>query len=363
MISSSERIFKDVVERTRLGQDKELVHLLKQNQNAKSPLHEEVEKLIRDLNLMEYKVAQQVGQEVADNDGETEATSKEQRPPAIQADERTQRRLSYEIKNLTQGEPSNRGTPSTPAIAAVSNFRVNSRVTNLENHDYTPVPYERPRKGSIKQTLRKYKARLQNSELNEVQQRTASSQTVMAARRSSLVGEVLPDYIRKQLTIDNQQSETPEHEHEQNKTTEAPENQSTSDTSLRRSRSTKSKNTSSPSGEDQQNRSENLQSSSIRRSLENSQSNRFNNVLMNSSSLYVRKGDNSSNVSQDGLDSGLSEADKEYISPSSFTRSIEDINDHDVLLYNRTDEDDGDDDDDEDEDNDDEDDGDYLFKN
>lgn len=336
MVPSYESIFKDVVEKTRLGQDKELVYLIGQNQNTTSPLQQEVDQLIKDLNLVEFKVAQQVGHSI--HDLVPEELSKNYKPLPSN-DEGTQRRLSTEIRNLTQGESANRGAASTPAVATISNFSVNSRVTNLENQDYTPVPHRQPTKGSIKKTLKKYKAKLQHPEL-ENPSRTVSSQTVKASRRASLVGEVLPEYIRKQLTINDL---------EQNDRRSLSTNESLRKSPSRRERS---ESLTTPEEHSQ------IQSLSLRR-LENSQNDRFRNVLVNSLSLYVRKDDNSANVSQEGIDSAVSDTDKEYILPSLFTRSVEGMNDHDGLLYHHTDDEE---DEEEGNDEDDEDDGDYLFK-
>lgn len=335
MVPSYESIFKDVIEKTRLGQDKELVYLIGQNQNTTSPLQQEVDQLIKDLNLVEFKVAQQVGHSI--HDIVPEELSKNYKPLPSN-DEGTQRRLSTEIKNLTQGESANRGAASTPAVATISNFSVNSRVTNLENQDYTPVPHKKPTKGSIKKTLKQYKAKLQHPELGN-QSRTVSSQTVKASRRASLVGEVLPEYIRKQLTINDQ---------EQNDRRSSSTNES-----LRKSPNRRERSESLTTPEEHSE----MQSLSLRR-LENSQNDRFRNVLVNSLSLYVRKDDNSVNVSQEGIESAVSDTDKEYILPSLFTRSVEGVDDHDGLLYHHTD-----DEDEDDEGNDeDEDDEDYLFK-
>lgn len=341
MVPSSEGIYRDVVEKTRLGQDKELVYLIAQNQNADSPLRQEVDQLIRDLTLVEFKVAQEIGQSVGDFAPDT--LSKELKlPPA--GDDQMQRRLSTEIRNLTLGEcaSTSKGTPSTPAVAKLSNFRVNSTVTNLENQDYTPVPYEKAPKGTIKKTLNRYKAKLQKPDMDR-QSRTVSSQTIKAARRSSLVGEALPDYIRKQLTLGDSES----NERRSDSTNE----------SRRKSPAKRDRTESLTTPEDHSH----IQSLSLRR-LENSQNDRFRNVLVNSLSLYVRKEDSSGNNSQEGLDSGISVTDNEYILPGLFTRSVEGLNDQDVLLYNYGNDNDEEDEDEDEENDEHEDDENYLFK-
>ncbi|QRG36667.1 hypothetical protein FDK38_001021 [Candidozyma auris] len=372
MISSSEKIFRDVVENTRLGQDKELVQLLKHNQESKSALHEEVERLIHELNLVEYKVAQQTGETIEDEKAfPKEGSSKALRKPFEDWDEGTERRLSNEIRNLTQGETSPQAIPGSLATAMISNIVVNSKVTNLENEEYTPVPNQKQRKGSIKETFKRYRARLQHPELaishgQKGHSRTASSQTVKASRRSSLVGEVLPEYIRKQLTLESEPSASSEHQSPDRNQSISPNTRSnpseghfsdTLDATERRvSEGHSSRHT------DNVNSSKRLHSWDSRRAADNNQASRFKNVLVNSQSLYVRKDDDSMNTSHDSYELGVSESDKEYISPSSFTRSIEDVQGHEMLFNRTDDEGEQEDEDDEDAEANDEDDGDYLFK-
>lgn len=351
MISSSDRIFKDLVENTRLGQDKELVQLLKQNQNARTPLFEEVESLIRELNLVEYKVAQQIAQNSENSVDQSTARVKTRRP-LVAVDETAQKRLNLEIRNLTRAESSTQRTASAPAVPTISNFRVNSTVTNLENQDYTPVPYKTPQKGSIKLAFERYKTGLKSPNARSPHKRTPSSQTVKASRRSSLVGEVLPEYIRKQLVLESRSDPDAETQ-EANSLENAPNNLHEQSSKAEPIGPQLNKQTSI----EERNSALNLLTLALRREAESSQSNRFKNILVNSLSLYVRK-DDSTSASQEGLESGVSETDKEYILPSLFTRSIEDIGGPDVLMYNNSDEDEeeeaGDDDD--------ADDDEYLFK-
>lgn len=308
----SQTIFRDVVESTRLGHDKDLVALLKNNSTPKSSLYRAVTELIQSLDLQEFEV-QKAPQE-RDFSGSKrngqESTKTDHSMPVLTGGER---RMSFDLMHMNPGlESIRKRTFSKPAEASVSSVNVVTRVTDLETAGYTPVPEEK----TIKDKFRFYQDRfkLVNKQKAPPKQPApwpSVDSRVKALRRTSLVGEHLPDYIRLQLQKGAQPGEVTE--------SSAPEMLSSK-------------------------HSEADESKTLRNQ-------RIHNLLANSESLYFRDNSQSSASAYENANTdSASDADKEYILPSLFTRSLDDYNEQDVLreIYensNSEDEDEQEDDD------------------
>lgn len=271
-------IFRDVVENSRLGRDEHLLAFLQQNYNAKSAIFHETEKLMKALDLQEFvaEITPEVGHV-------TKAHELRHEPLPVLT--RKERRMSFDLMKPGIGTIRKRAQ-GRPAEASVSTVNVVTKVTDIESKAYVPV-VEKSIKDRIKQFEDKIKSR------NTVAPNPPLD--IKKTRRTSVVGEHLPQYIRLQLA-----------------------SELTPKTALRTSlaRSAQASITSDlPS----------------RHSLQHGfgKTARIHNLLANSQSLYFRA-ENSQSSTENGIIDSVSDADKEYISPSLITRSL-DYNDDDVL--------------------------------
>lgn len=323
MAYSYESIFHDVVDTTRLGQDKELRALISQHDNPLSRLYQEVDLWMRQLELEQF-----LGEEnhpdtsVHESPEDIPHTPRENRPPTggdiqesttIPKVTSGERKASFGLMHMTQGGL------SKPAATAVSNVNVHHKVTDLENKEYTPVPAVRKNlAGTFRDKIRQYRAKITHRSHQGhqrpvmVHSRHSNGADVapvtIKAHRRSLAGELLPEYIRGQLHLE----------------------------------SLKPRDGDSAVFSDTEDHHSPMQESiPVETTL--AEANRFQNIVHNSQSFHASR-EAPSEASHDGRSgTDVSDADKEYILPSLFTRSLEELRNHDdMLLYDgsRTDDDD-----------------------
>lgn len=328
-------MFHDLVESSRLGQDRELMALLQSHSAADSELYKEVDSLIKDLNLQKFDelpsinhdpVPQQESSVFGKSLGsDSQSTDTLKVPPQeVPRLTKTQRRMSFDLMQI---RPQSHLSPQTllgkPPQAVVSNVNVATIVTELEKKGYTPVT-SKGDKNSFKDKIISYQNRLKLVNRSRGRKRrepkvdvsarreddqehdksgTRDTETVierpnlngksLAARRVSLVGDNLPQYIRKQL------HRTPDN--------------------LHRGYSEESSVLHSPIATPKQN----MASSSVAR----------NDVIADSpidvrtsESDYLQKNNDSESTDSylNGInDSAVSDGDKEYILPSSFNKFLD----------------------------------------
>lgn len=347
MADVNSTIFHDIVETSRLGQDRELMALLQHHTSTKSPLYNEVQDLINGLNLRGFDSFS-----ISQNDAglpEGPGVPRKQTPANYVDDlkvssqevprlTKTQRRMSFDLMRMGSGAlRSPQVLLSKPPEAAVSNVNIVTKVTDLEARGYTPVPAERKNKLKDKFSSYHNRFKLVNRAKNALQtnivqiteygnlgpsdtskrpeangalkgsngsgsnQRTAHWK-LDSPRRISLVGENLPLYIKKQLQTGD----------------EAPENNRTQDRPLE-----------DPLESHHQNDTTALRSTVHSNSL-------YRNVpeaLANSESAPLKtngSGTTDYSFGHTNNESTISEADKEYILPSLFNRFL-DYGENDTL--------------------------------
>lgn len=239
MTTESSQIFYDLIETSRLGQDRELMSLLHQHNSPDSPLYQNVLQLISEAQLQEFDsfVGEQSPKRI--NPVRTSSLPKSTLadPLKVSLQEvpqltKTQRRMSMDLMQI---RPAVHGTSkvqlSKPAEAAISNVNVVTKVTDLEKNGYTPV---KPRNDTLKNRIISYRDKLQlskklpakdNRSFDQKQNLGTKTQNgpfqdgrvvnlqaeplnhrsqtasidPRSTRRISFVGENLPVYIRKQL--------------------------------------------------------------------------------------------------------------------------------------------------------------------
>lgn len=250
MVSQASQIFNDLVETSRLGQDRELMALLQLHNADLSTLYREVDQLIKQLNLQEFdsfsngndettisKKSNGFGKSVV-SDSLSVDTLKVS-PQEVPKLTKTQRRMSFDLMQIRPRTHSTlQALLGRPPEAVVSNVSVATIVTELEKKGYTPVA-PKAEKNTFKDKIISYQNRFKlvnqakerrgksvggPSEASKVQTgstkvagntsetenqdnknpepisaRPNSRSGPFAARRVSLVGENLPLYIRKQL--------------------------------------------------------------------------------------------------------------------------------------------------------------------
>lgn len=256
MVDVNSAIFHDIVESSRLGQDRELMALLHHQSSRESPLYNEVQTLIGGLNLREFDSFSIPKHD----DGLQNGTgSAKKQTPANYAEDlkvslqevpkltKTQRRMSFDLMQMHNGtQRSPQVSLSKPPEAAVSNVNIVTKVTDLETRGYTPVQLER--RNSLKDKFSSYQNRfklvnrrkdmsltknvpnIENPGISTIPEETGSLKgringslkgsnvagsieepTALIAdspRRISLVGENLPVYIKEQLRQGREVAET-----------------------------------------------------------------------------------------------------------------------------------------------------------
>lgn len=340
-----------------LLQDRDLVAHIKNNNNRTSTIFNEVSKLIDELNLLEYAVGSVTPQEQVTRTtsetrserpkrsllSETKKTSSmsvlRQEVPVLTMKER---RLSFELmhpKPIREGLRTHALT-NAPHIA-VSNVSVSTRVTDIERNGYAPVK-EAKFKNAFKDRFKSYQNKMRlgkvaavegDSKLDSSTLRNSPTPSdgnhklrptnisngdlkIKALRRSSFVGENLPAYIRAQL----QQPEA-------NDPVEAETSQIQTSPQVGNDSFTQHEtNLSEPSSKTGES------SKYFKKSTESGQDQRISNLLANSLVMYSRNQESLSSGYDHGHNgSTVSEADREYILPSLFARSVEDFNDNEML--------------------------------
>lgn len=280
-MNSYESIFHDVVENTRLGQDKELRSLLLQHENPESAIFQEVDRLIEQLSIKEFQEAE---------------TTEPPAPNPIPLPKPAELPISERRASIELILPLLKGPGlSKPPDTAVSNVNVNLKVTDLENKEY--VPAQTKSQPLFKDKIRQYQAKLthkkhqgQQKPVLVHQRKSTPAVSTVKAHRTSLAEELLPEYIREQLHLELRDGSAVVSEEEH--------------------------------------------------SSHHSDNNRFHNIVSNSQSFHVSNTQESSHTpefSSIHTDVAVSDSDKEYILPSLFTRSLDEHN-NDMLLYESNDE-------------------------
>ncbi|SGZ50374.1 CIC11C00000001253 [Sungouiella intermedia] len=346
MAHVSSTIFHDIVETSRLGQDRELMALLQHHTSNDSPLYNEVQSLIAGLNLQEFDSFSFANHEkdtsagsgvprkqLADNYPHDMKISTHEVPKLT----KTQRRMSFDLMQMHNGTlRSPRVLLSKPPEAAVTNVNIVTKVTDLESHGYTPLQTEkkntlkdkfssyhnrfklvnRTKKdppGQIAQATKKSASsgvfkRLQANVASESSAETSQTHSVWnssSPRRISLVGENLPPYIKKQLGHKNEGDGATNHPTEDHN---VPKNQMHVN------------NLSDVAG---------LGSTSRSATHEH----RGPEASSHSESVPIKNNDSEitdNSFGHTNNESAISEADKEYILPSLFNRFL-DYGEHDSL--------------------------------
>lgn len=256
MVDVNSAIFHDIVESSRLGQDRELMALLHHHSSRESPLYNKVQSLIGGLNLREFDSFSIPKHDDGFQNGTGNA---KKQTPANYAEDlkvslqevpkltKTQRRMSFDLMQMPNGtQRSPQVSLSKPPEAAVSNVNIVTKVTDLESRGYSLVQLER--RNSLKDKFSSYQNRFklvnrrknmsltknvpntENPGISTIPEETGSLKgringslkgsngtgsikepTVLLAdspRRISLVGENLPLYIKEQLRQGSEAAET-----------------------------------------------------------------------------------------------------------------------------------------------------------
>lgn len=360
----NQALLSDLVNSTPwLRNDKELSSLLQDAYSENSRSWRAVNRLVDDLLLEPYKLERLVVQEP--NPEILPALTFDQ--PQMRAPEISdnQRRFSMDLMQQPSTTTAIRKTSlSKPAETAITNVNIVTKVTELEGREYKPLYKEKPMKlkkklhgifpfkdrwDSLRNDMRPSREeslpRAENTENLEINRNKANNErtknqsaappvpeSVKADRRRSLVTQYLPTYIRDQLRdLSTNTSSNASVKHH-------PEVTESATTTTLHLRVTSYKSSADAGIKPDENR--------------------INNLLANSLSFYY-KNDDEISAGNTFDDSSVSDADKEYILPGSFTRSADDY-DHNTA-YTHIDEETEDseiEEEDEDEDNEDE----YLFR-
>lgn len=345
MADNALQIFHDLIETSRLGQDRKLMGLLKHHNSAESPLYQNVLQLINGLNLREF--------DTFSNSEQANVTSKDpiafrkssvpvpkmidgfkvstQEVPQLT---KTQRRMSFDLMQIHHGvQDSTRLFLRKPPEAAVSNVNIVTKVTDLENKGYKPVR-KKSDKNSLTNKIISYQSRfklvnkekskdphpaglisniLDRNRVNIGNKRPTINlqgdqgngtphlhevlnSSTKSARRTSLVGENLPLYIKLQL---GQLSEPGDISHQ--------------------------KDTSNPHSLKSSNAPDSLPA--LHSASEPRPVNRGGlSLLANSEFLHLKINDSESTDNSYGNgnnESTISDADKEYILPGLFNRFLD----------------------------------------
>lgn len=308
-----------------LRNDKELTNFLQNAYSDNSPSWRAVNRLIEDLQLEPYKLQPLMSEEPKPET--IPAIAFEQ--PQISAPEISdkQRRFSMDLmQHHSTATPIRRTSLSKPAETAITNVNIVTKVTELEGKEYKPLYTEKPLKfkkklhgilpfqerwASLRIDMRPNRRRpplpeTANAEAIKANTETTTtkdivvepiSDAIKANRRRSLVTQYLPTYIRDQLreaSVNASSNTSIKHQEEAIETAMT--------TALH------------------------LQVASYKSSGDarvKPDESRINNLLANSLSFYYKNDDEISSANA-ADDSSVSDADKEYILPGSFTRSADD---------------------------------------
>lgn len=332
LVSISNAIFAEVVENSRLAHDKKLLQLLQSAYSPESPLFREVCHEIDRLGLRQF----QTGQEA------TPESVLALQPEQLQTTETVAPGVSPGVpqvtSQVTKKERSNsfelmhyipNSSLTKPAETGISSISVVTKVTDLQENGYVPV---KPQKSVLADKIKRYLGRFQllnrsrHKNSTERKERTVVLPLVtqspsgvlassMAARRSSLVGQNLPSYIKSQLVLKGSETAGAAKQAEAR----------TGDNESRISSIPRKKDT------------------------------RIANLLANLESLYFHQDANSTGGTSLGSntnnESTISDGDREYILPNSFAQ----WNDQDQDIYQSSLEESIDDQEDDDDDQ-------YLFQ-
>lgn len=307
-----------------LARDQRLLSHLKECYKEDTPIFTEVVYMLESLGLQLPKELAEVVPDPVESlaeahkphvNGDSERRSIPKIDPVPDSEKeflQQTRRVSIDILQPSGGPVALARAPQT----AVSDVSVLTRVTNLEAQDYRPLEKEKKALPKfLNRTLKQLVPKTDKpKETPRVPVAPSNGHAGNAFRRRSLVGENLPVYIRRQL---------------QSLPTADPEPRVSSRNSINSAHAATN-------------------------SIHKTRDPRIENLLANSQSLYINADPADSGTSQQDFSeesaSGVSEADKIYVLPALFTRSLDE---YDNANEGNSDEDDDDilnvsDDDDED---------------
>lgn len=317
-ICTHDEIFADIVEDSRLAHDQKLFQLLQAAYSPDSALFQDICLQIEQLGLSEFQLQHN---ENANGNGKVEKTE-DTRPvgevPDLTSNER---RLSFELMHYLPNK-----SLLKPPETAVSTVNVVTKVTDLENNVYVPVKTE---KAALADKLKRYRGRFQLSNQKSqrhrpetirkeasVQDPATTLNGTMAdqvrlpmARKLSVMGQNLPLYIKNQLGGSGGGNNSSKPAKSSDIATERPKDPI--DLKI--------------SQKDPQNFPKHTHTDSVESSIQAGprKNTRIDNLLANLESLYIHNGDQSeatSYGSNTNNGSAISDADREYILPSSFTK-------------------------------------------
>lgn len=296
----NDAIFADVVESSRLAHDQKLLQLLQTAYSPDSPLYREVCLQVDRLGLLPFQVGEEAPVEPTEADAAPEKHLPRRELLSISTTvpqlTKNERRLSFELMHYIPN-------PSLvkPAETGISSVNVVNKVTDLEASRYLPTLAP---KNALADKIKRYLGRFQL--LNQNQRRKLNGKVpskpsppqiilaprgdlgvaVGAERRLSVVGQNLPLYIKSQL--------------EPKLTVESAPQTSAKAELAASSVDTYSHNSASAKKEDP----------------------RIHNLLANLESLYFHHDGNSTGETSFNTnnESTISDADREYILPNSFTQ-------------------------------------------
>lgn len=317
-ICTHDEIFADIVEDSRLAHDQKLFQLLQAAYSPDSALYQDICLQIEQLGLSEFQLQDK---ENANGNGKVEKTE-DTRPvgevPDLTSNER---RLSFELMHYLPNK-----SLLKPPETAVSTVNVVTKVTDLENNVYVPVKTE---KAALADKLKRYRGRFQLSNQKSqrhppetirkeasVQDPATTLNGTMAdqvrlpmARKLSVMGQNLPLYIKNQLGGSGGGNSSSKPAKSSDIATERPKDPIDPKISQK----------------DHQNFPKHTHTDSVESSIQAGprKNTRIDNLLANLESLYIHNGDQSeatSYGSNTNNGSAISDADREYILPSSFTK-------------------------------------------
>lgn len=310
LVSINEAIFADVVDSSRLAHDQKLLQLLQAAYSADSPLFRDVCYQVDQLGLLPFQTGQDASPEreikplLDENEQHEIGESQEsQKPVEVPQLTKNERRLSFELMHYIPNP-----SLAKPAETGISSVSVVTKVTDLGTNGYVPVKQQ---KNALADKIKRYLGRFQllnqNRQRRKLKAKEAKSApqstsippsvvppSISTARRLSVVGQNLPLYIKSQL------------EPKEAGVAESAKDVVASQVVESSNEDIYSHASSAPKRKD-----------------------RIGNLLANLESLYFHHDANSTGETSFGSntnnESTISDADREYILPNSFTQ----WNDHD----------------------------------
>lgn len=305
LVPIKDAIFADVVESSRLAHDQKLLQLLQSAYSPESPLYRDVCLQVDQLGLLPFQTEQEAPKKAEETDSKKRETTSELLVLSAEVPHLTknERRLSFELMHYIPNP-----TLVKPAETGVSSVNVVTKVTDLETNGYIPT---KPTKNALTDKIKRYLGRLQLLNQNRQQRELEAknrpipaplvvNQTsrgneiapIGAARRLSVVGQNLPLYIKSQLELKEEVG------------AEGYKGPEVTGGAL------------AASNEDIYSRS-----SSMPPKMKDT---RIHNLLANLESLYFHHDGNSTGETSFGSntnnESTISDADREYMLPNSFTQ-------------------------------------------